>query len=162
MHPAAWFFFLSVGHSNPDASTWHVCQSHQHTENSGLLPDMWLIACFLSMHTFVLSKRWMQMCLSLSSLAYIHSILCPGATTVFIWEMLAYFRLLWTVHEALERRFKLNIKKCFTIRAVCHWHWLPGEVVDVPSLLTPQVRLPGVLSSWWSCRCPCFISGELN
>lgn len=87
------------------------------------------------------------MCLSLTCLAYIRSILCPGATTVFIWEMLAYFRLLWTIHEAFEGRFKLNIKKCFTIRAVCHWHRLPGEVVDVPSLLTPQVRLPGVLSS---------------
>lgn len=34
---------------------------------------------------------------------------------MFIWEMLAYFRLLWTVHEALEGRFKLNIKKCFTL-----------------------------------------------
>lgn len=53
----------------------------------------------------------MQMCLSFTFLAYIRSILCPGATTVFIWEMLAYFRLLWTVHEDLEGRFKY--KKVF-------------------------------------------------
>ena len=27
-------------------------------------------------------------------------------------------------------------KKFFTIRAVRHWHRLPGEVVDAPSLVT--------------------------
>ncbi|KFW71207.1 hypothetical protein AS28_13268, partial [Pygoscelis adeliae] len=45
-------------------------------------------------------------------------------------------------------RFRLDIrKKFFTLRVVKHWHRLPGEVVDAPSLETFQVRLDGALSS---------------
>ena len=41
-----------------------------------------------------------------------------------------------------QRRFRLDIKKFFTIRAVRHWHRLPREV-DGLSLETLQVRLDG-------------------
>ena len=40
-------------------------------------------------------------------------------------------------------RFKQDIRKMFlTIRAVRHWHRLPREVVDAPSLETFRVRHP--------------------
>ena len=38
-------------------------------------------------------------------------------------------------------------KKSFTVRLVRHWHRLPRDVVDVPSLETFKVRLEGVLST---------------
>jgi len=34
--------------------------------------------------------------------------------------------------------------KGFTLRAVRHWHRLPREVVDAPSLETAKVRLEGL------------------
>ena len=37
-------------------------------------------------------------------------------------------------------------KKFFTVRVVKHWHRLPREVVDAPSLETFKVRLDGALS----------------
>ena len=47
-----------------------------------------------------------------------------------------------------EGRFRLNIKKkYFTVRVVRHWSRLPREVVDAPSLKTPEVRLDGALST---------------
>ncbi|KFO84424.1 hypothetical protein N320_08331, partial [Buceros rhinoceros silvestris] len=45
-----------------------------------------------------------------------------------------------------EGRFRLDIrKKFFTVNVEEHWKWLPGQVVDAPSLETFQVRLDGVL-----------------
>ena len=38
-------------------------------------------------------------------------------------------------------------KKFLMIQAVRHWHRLPGEMVDTPSLETLQVRLDGALST---------------
>ncbi|KFQ11045.1 hypothetical protein N330_10376, partial [Leptosomus discolor] len=47
-----------------------------------------------------------------------------------------------------EGRFRLDIKKkFFTMRVVTHWHRLPREVVDAPSLETFKVRLDGALSN---------------
>lgn len=37
-------------------------------------------------------------------------------------------------------------KKLFTTRVVAHWHKLPREVVDAPSLQTSKVRLNRALS----------------
>ncbi|KFQ11490.1 hypothetical protein N330_09534, partial [Leptosomus discolor] len=47
-----------------------------------------------------------------------------------------------------EGRFRLDIKKkFFTMRVVKHWHRLPREVVEAPSLGTFQARLDGALST---------------
>jgi len=46
-----------------------------------------------------------------------------------------------------EGRFRLDIrKKFFMMRVLKHWHRLPREVVDAPSLETFKVRLDGALS----------------
>jgi len=47
-----------------------------------------------------------------------------------------------------ENRFRLDIrKKFFTARVVRHWHRLPGEAVDAPSLEMFKARLNGALSN---------------
>ncbi|KFQ63328.1 hypothetical protein N334_12876, partial [Pelecanus crispus] len=47
-----------------------------------------------------------------------------------------------------KNRFRLDIrKKFFTMRLVKHWHRLPREAVEAPSLATFQVRLDGALSN---------------
>ena len=47
-----------------------------------------------------------------------------------------------------EGRFRLDIrKKFFTMRVVKHWHRLPREAVDAPSLERFKVRLDGALSN---------------
>ena len=44
-----------------------------------------------------------------------------------------------------EGRFRLDVrKKCFMLRVVRHWHRLPREAVDAPSLETATVRLEGL------------------
>ena len=45
-------------------------------------------------------------------------------------------------------RFRWDIwRKFVTMRVVRHWHRLPREVVDAPSLDTFRVRLEGALST---------------
>ncbi|KFR03835.1 hypothetical protein Y956_13166, partial [Nipponia nippon] len=47
-----------------------------------------------------------------------------------------------------EGRFRLGIRKTFfTMRVVKHWHRLPREAVDAPSLETFKARLDGALSN---------------
>ncbi|KFR13880.1 hypothetical protein N306_00429, partial [Opisthocomus hoazin] len=47
-----------------------------------------------------------------------------------------------------EGRFRLDIrKKFFTMRVVRHWHRVPREAVDAPSLEVFKARLDGALSN---------------
>ena len=47
-----------------------------------------------------------------------------------------------------EGRFGLDVrKKFFTVRLVRHWHRLPREVVDAPSLEALKARLDGAVSN---------------
>ncbi|KFR17206.1 hypothetical protein N306_06195, partial [Opisthocomus hoazin] len=47
-----------------------------------------------------------------------------------------------------EGRFRLDIrKKFFTMRVVKHWHRLPREAVEAPSLETFKARLDRALSN---------------
>ena len=53
-------------------------------------------------------------------------------------------------------------KKFFTQRVVRHWHRLPREVVDAPSLDTFKVRMEGHLSNLVELWMSLFIAGELD
>ncbi|KFQ23467.1 hypothetical protein N332_01673, partial [Mesitornis unicolor] len=47
-----------------------------------------------------------------------------------------------------EGRFRLDIgKKFFTVRVVRHWHRLPREAVDAPSLEVFKARLDRALGN---------------
>jgi len=51
-----------------------------------------------------------------------------------------------------EGRFRSDIRKeFFTMRVVKHWHRLPREAVDAPSLAVFRAGLDGALSNlvWW-------------
>ncbi|KAK4833003.1 hypothetical protein QYF61_027027 [Mycteria americana] len=62
-----------------------------------------------------------------------------------------------------EGRFRLDIrKKFFAMRVVNHWHRLPREVVDAPSLETPKVRLDEALSNLISLKMSLLIAAELG
>ena len=46
-----------------------------------------------------------------------------------------------------QGRFRLEIRKFFTRRVVRHWHRLPREAVDAPSLEAFKARLDAALGS---------------
>jgi len=49
--------------------------------------------------------------------------------------------------KLMEGRFRPDIRKTFFTRVVTHWHGLPREVVDAPSLETFKARLDGALKN---------------
>jgi len=62
-----------------------------------------------------------------------------------------------------ESRFRLDIrKKFFTMRVVKHWHGLPSEVVEAPSLETFKARLDRALSNLIWLRISLLTAGELG
>jgi len=62
-----------------------------------------------------------------------------------------------------EWRFTLDIRKTFfTMRVVKPWPRLPREVVDAPSLETPQVRLDGALSNLTQLKMSLLAAGGLG
>ena len=62
-----------------------------------------------------------------------------------------------------EGRFRLDIrKKFFTMRVVKHWHRLPREVVNAPSLETFRVRLDGALSNLIELKMSLLSAGGLD
>ncbi|KFO71188.1 hypothetical protein N303_14768, partial [Cuculus canorus] len=51
-------------------------------------------------------------------------------------------------YKSERGRFRLDIRrKFFTMRVVRHWHRLPREAVDAPSLEVFKARLDGALGS---------------
>jgi len=62
-----------------------------------------------------------------------------------------------------EGRFRLCVrKKFFTVRVVRHWHRLPIEAVDAPSLETFKARLDGALSSLIELKISLLTAGGLD
>ena len=54
-------------------------------------------------------------------------------------------------------RFRQDVRwKFFTQMVVMHWHRLPRETVDAPSLEVHKARLDGALGSlsWWGAALP--------
>jgi len=50
-------------------------------------------------------------------------------------------------HKLKHRKFCLNMRKNFTLRVTEHWHRLPRQVVESPSLEKFKTRLDKVLCS---------------
>jgi len=62
-----------------------------------------------------------------------------------------------------EGRCRLDIrKKFFTMRVVEHWHRLPSEAVDAPSLETFKARLDRTLSNLIWLKMSLLIAGGLG
>jgi len=61
-----------------------------------------------------------------------------------------------------EGRFRLDMRKKFTMRVVKHWNGLTREVVEAPSLETLKARLDGVLSNLVWLKMSLLIPGRLG
>jgi len=62
-----------------------------------------------------------------------------------------------------EARFRLDLrKKFFRMRVVKHWHRLPREVVDAPSLETFKARLNRALSNLTELKMSLLTAGGLD
>lgn len=64
-----------------------------------------------------------------------------------------------------EGIFKLEIRKTFFIvRVMRHWHWLPREVMDTPSMEVFKARLDVALSIlvYWNASVPMSRDLELD
>jgi len=62
-----------------------------------------------------------------------------------------------------EGRLRLDIRKKFSmIRVVKHWHWLPREVVEAPSLETFKARLDGALNNLVQVKMSLLTAGGLG
>jgi len=106
----------------------------------------WDFSCLTGFRTFpasrIFSKTlktfcWLT-CQQLRNLCLKHSIRVGSAEAFGV-------RSCWTT--LLDSRKKDVGKKFFTVRAVRHWHRLPREVLDAPSLETLKVRLDRALST---------------
>ena len=51
-------------------------------------------------------------------------------------------------------------KESLTVRVVRHWHRLPRDVVDAPSMETFKVRLDQALGNLMWLWCPCSLQGS--
>jgi len=62
-----------------------------------------------------------------------------------------------------DGRFRLDIRKKFvTIKVVKHWHRLPREAVDAPSLAVFKARLDGALSNVVQWKVSLLMAGGLE
>jgi len=62
-----------------------------------------------------------------------------------------------------EGRFRLDRRlKFFVMRVVKHWHRLPREAVDAPSLETFKARLAGALSNLIQLKMVLLTAGVLD
>jgi len=66
----------------------------------------------------------------------------------------SYSRTRGNSFKLKEGRFRLDVRKKFFV--VKHWHRLPREVVNAPSLETFKIRLDGTLSNLISLKMPLF------
>jgi len=69
------------------------------------------------------------------------------------------------VFKLKKGRFRLGIRKKFsTMRVVRHWHRLPREAVDAPSLEVLKARLDRALGSlvWWKVSLPMAYERKIN
>jgi len=61
-----------------------------------------------------------------------------------------------------EGRLRLDLRKILITRVVKHWHRLPREVVNAPSLETFEARLDRALSNLTGLKMSLLIAGGLD
>jgi len=95
---------------------------------------------------FSLEKRRLQGCRLIAGLQYLKGTYRKDGENLFIKACCDRTRS--NGFKLREGRFRLDIrKKFFTMRVVKHWHRLPREAVEAPSLETFKARLDRALSN---------------